>query len=114
MGRTRECERGWNVVQQERGCFLARNGHDRGGIVWTNPWLTVISFTQVFTGAAPFDDRTPEKAMEAIGSGERPLRPAHLTLTDELWGLMQTVRCLDQDPILRPQVSEVSAGLHGS
>ena len=33
------------------------------------------------------------------------LRPVHPTFTDNLWMLMQ--RCWDQDPHLRPEVSEI-------
>ena len=36
--------------------------------------------------------------------GKRPSRPTHPTLTDYLWTLIQ--RCWDQDPHLRPEVSE--------
>ena len=40
-----------------------------------------------------------------ILSGKRPERPAHPGLTDELWGLIQ--QCWDQEPQLRPGISEV-------
>ena len=110
-----EMTRGGGMYSKEGDVFslamvMIEVGHE--WIVWTDPWLTVISVTQVLTGAAPFADRTPEKAMEAIESGERPPRPTHLTLTDELWGMME--RCWDQGPRLRPKASEVLAGLHGS
>ena len=110
-----EITRGGGMYSKEGDVFslamvMIEVGHE--WIVRTDPWLTVISFTQVFTGATPFDDRTPEEAMEAIESGEWPLRPTHPTITDELWGLME--RCWDQDPLLRPKVSEVLTGLHCS
>jgi len=47
----------------------------------------------------------------AIMGGERPPRPTHSTLTDELWELMQ--RCWAQDPRLRPEMSQVVRDLHG-
>lgn len=49
--------------------------------------------------------------MAAVGilSGNRPERPAHSSLTDELWGFTQ--RCWDQDPLRRPGSSEVVRGL---
>ena len=37
--------------------------------------------------------------------GKRPRRPYHLTFTERLWAL--TERCWNQDPRLRPDVSEV-------
>lgn len=49
--------------------------------------------------------------MYGIVNGERPPRPAHSTLTDELWSLIQ--RCWNQDPHLRPEVSEVVKVLGG-
>ena len=38
-------------------------------------------------------------------SGKRPSRPTHPALANPLWALIQ--RCWDQDPHLRPEVSEV-------
>jgi len=64
---------------------------------------------QVFTDAAPFNDRAPQEAMEAIIGGDRPPRPTHSTFTDELWVLMQ--RCWHQDPQARPRASELLGGL---
>jgi len=60
---------------------------------------------QVFTGRAPFSDRTPVMAMLLMTQGERPPRPTHPTFTEELWTLTQ--RCWYHDPHLRPEVSEV-------
>jgi hypothetical protein len=48
----------------------------------------------------------------AILDGERPARPTHPNLTDELWVLMK--RCWNQDPHLRPEMSEVLETLRGS
>ena len=59
---------------------------------------------QVFTGAVPFNGSSTVVAMLAIQQGDRPLRPAHATFTEELWMMMQ--RCWDRDPHLRPEVSE--------
>ena len=59
---------------------------------------------QIFTGAIPFADRISVAAMLAIIQGERLPRPAHPTFTNNLWIFMQ--RCWDQDPHLRPKVSE--------
>ena len=70
-----------------------------------------ISFirTKGFTGAVPFSGKTPREAMLAIVSGERPPRPTHPTLTDEIWGLTQL--CWDQEALLRPQVLHILRGL---
>ena len=61
--------------------------------------------TQVFTGAIPFSGSNSTAAMSAICRGERPSRPTHPALTENLWTLMQ--RCWDHDPYSRPEVSEV-------
>ena len=37
--------------------------------------------------------------------GHRPPRPTHSACSDRLWALMQ--QCWDQEPLLRPKVSEV-------
>ena len=60
---------------------------------------------QIFTGAIPFIEISTNAAMFAIEQGKRPPRPTHPTFTENLWMLMQ--RCWDQDPHLRPEVSEV-------
>ena len=67
---------------------------------------------QVFTGAIPFDDSSTEVASLAIMSGKRPCRPSHSSFTDGLW--IFTQRGWDQDPRLRPKVSEVFDILGGS
>jgi hypothetical protein len=69
-------------------------------------WPTVRFVSmQVFTGAVPFSNGPSVMAMLAITQGKRPPRPTHPTFTENLWTLMQ--RCWDQDPHLRPEVSEV-------
>jgi hypothetical protein len=77
----------------------------------TKFWLT-FSSPQVYTGAVPFSGSPSPMAMLAIMRGERPSRPAHSVLTDQLWTLMQ--RCWDQDPYLRPEAVEVSQVLLAS
>ena len=64
-----------------------------------------LATPQVFTGAVPFNNNLPAAAVLAIMSGTRPSRPIHSDFTDELWTLMQ--RCWNQDPHLRPEVTEV-------
>ena len=59
----------------------------------------------MFTGAIPFNNSLPAVAALAIMGGERPGRPRHVALTDRLWLLLQ--QCWDQDPHLRPSISEV-------
>ena len=69
------------------------------------------ALSQVFTGAAPFSNMLPAVAMLAIMAGGRPPRPTHQQFTDQLWALMQ--RCWDQNPLSRPEVSEVFKVLRG-
>ena len=66
----------------------------------------LLTFTQVFTGAVPFNDSPLAAAISGIIDGRRPSRPNHSNFTDDVWVLMQ--RCWDQDPHMRPEVSEVS------
>ena len=63
-----------------------------------------LASIQVFTGAVPFSGGSTFVAMLAITEGRHPPRPTHPTLTDSLWTFMR--RCWDQDPHLRPEVSE--------
>lgn len=60
---------------------------------------------EVFTGAAPFNIHPSVAATLVIMQGQRPPRPDHPGLTEKLWKLMQ--RCWDQEPQLRPEMSEV-------
>ena len=75
-----------------------------GSLCQTLAYFHVLS-PQTFTGAVPFYNSVPLAVMLAIMRGERPPRPTHPTLTDELWALAQ--HCWDQDPYLRPEVSKV-------
>ena len=61
--------------------------------------------SQIYTGAIPFSNSMPAAAMLAIMDGKRPPRPTDQQFTDQLWTLMQ--HCWDQDPLSRPEVSEV-------
>ena len=71
--------------------------------------LLPLTLTKVFTGAVPFSDKSPRAAAFSIIGGERPPRPTHPALTDELWALTQ--RCWDQEPQLRPPVLRISCSL---
>ena len=57
----------------------------------------------------PFDRHRPVEAMMVIMRGDRPPRPSHLTLTDELWELVQ--QCWNQDPRKRPPMPKVLQAL---
>lgn len=60
--------------------------------------------TQVFTDANPFGDH-PTMVMLRIVQGERPPRPKHRAIIERVWRLIN--RCWNEDPYLRPEVSEV-------
>jgi len=64
---------------------------------------------KVFTGAVPFNDKSPCAAMLATVGGERPPRPIHPTFTDALWTM--TRQCWDQEACRRPQVLQILCGL---
>jgi len=64
---------------------------------------------KVFTGAVPFNDKSPRAAMLANVGGERPPRPIHPTFTDALWTM--TRQCWDQEACRRPQVLQILCGL---
>ena len=66
--------------------------------------------TKVFAGVAPFCGESSRVAMSAIVGGERPSRPTHPALTDELWMLAQ--RCWDQDTRRRPNALWISCSLY--
>jgi len=70
----------------------------------------IIHCYKAFTGAAPFTHSPPTAVAVGILSGKRPERPGHPGLTDKLWGFNQ--RCWDQEPQLRPGISEVVSCLH--
>jgi len=85
---------------------MPRIGYLYWALTYCHPVLS-----QAFTGAVPFSDHRPAAAIFAIMGGKRPFRPIHPSFTDELWALTQ--RCWDQDPHLRPEVSEVFKVLGG-
>ena len=60
---------------------------------------------EAFTGKPPFHDIAPTPAGVGVLMGKRPMRPLHPELTDGLWKM--TIRCWNQDPQLRPGISEV-------
>ena len=103
-------------IQQRSGCFLFCDGHDRGASR-TNYSHRTLAYhrlypSQAFTGAVPFSRSLPAAAMLAIMGGKRPPRPTHRTFTPYLWALMQ--RCWDQDPLSRPEASEIWRVLTGT
>ena len=72
--------------------------------------LTVVASTQILSGKVPFSDlKTSWVVVQAVWEGKRPPRPVHPSCKDGLWTLIQ--RCWDQDPRLRPEISEVSQSL---
>lgn len=77
----------------------------------SDPGLPPLSSIQVFTGAVPFNGKSSAAATFDIMSGTRPERPTHPDFTTELSVLME--RCWNQDPHLRPAVSEVLNVLRG-
>ena len=67
---------------------------------------------KIFTGVVPFSNCALVTSVTHIIKGKRPPRPADPVLTDDLWALMQG--CWNQEPILRPQMSEVLKKVPGS
>lgn len=65
----------------------------------------VIHQAKVFSGATPFTHCTPTSVMAKVLLGERPDRPNHPSLTDEIWEL--TLQCLDENPRRRPEIMDV-------
>ena len=61
--------------------------------------------TKTFTGSAPFDLHLSITVALAILQGERPSRPPHHDLTDNLWEVMQ--HCWSQEAGSRPDMQEV-------
>ena len=70
-----------------------------------------FALIQVFTGAVPFNGMRDVAAIHEIMSGKRPPRPHNPIFTTKLWKLMQ--RCWDDDPHVRPGVSDVLRTLPG-
>ena len=64
---------------------------------------------KAFTGAVPFSDKPSRAAMLAIICDERPPRPTHTEMTDNVWALTQ--RCWDQEAHRRPNALRISCSL---
>lgn len=65
---------------------------------------------QIFSGRVPFHDRQDVAAViTVITTNERPPRPAHQQLSDQLWEMIE--RCWQKDPLQRPAIREVVAFL---
>jgi serine/threonine protein kinase len=60
---------------------------------------------EIFTGKAPFYGIAPATAAVGVLAGERPARPRHPDLTDDLWEIME--RCWHQEPRYRLDIAEV-------
>ena len=69
--------------------------------------LTICHYIllKVFTGKCPFSKLTDPVAVSEIMEGERPDRPQERDLTNPVWDM--TVRCWQEDPVLRPRVERV-------
>jgi serine/threonine protein kinase len=68
--------------------------------------------TQVFSGRVPFYDKTDvEAAATVITTDERPSRPTHQQLFDQLWEMIE--KCWRRDPSQRPTILEVVNFLEG-
>ena len=65
----------------------------------------LLRHDKVFTGEVPFKHDSSVTAMVAIIHGERPPRPTHNELTEELWELIR--QCWVEDQHERPQMSRV-------
>ena len=64
---------------------------------------------KVFAGRVPFADCPPTTVAVRVLLGQRPDRPEHPGLTDELWGMIR--RCWEEDALRRPGSSEVVSHL---
>jgi len=60
---------------------------------------------EVFTGKAPFYGIPPNTVAVGVLSGNRPARPTHPSLTNNLWKMIE--RCWNQNLKKRPRISEV-------
>jgi len=69
----------------------------------------IYSFAMVvieaFTGKAPFHGIPPTTVAVGVLAGNRPTRPMHMNLTNNLWEMIK--RCWSQNPQKRPEISEV-------
>ncbi|KAF9789491.1 kinase-like protein, partial [Thelephora terrestris] len=119
-GRARITDFGLAAVTQNLDSLLYTSGEPAHNHQWTAPEILigegsyskeadVFSFAMVmielFTGSIPFHGRPSFQAMVIILRGERPPRPTHQELTNDLWKIIQ--RCWKRDPPLRPEVSEI-------
>lgn len=69
--------------------------------------------TQIFSGRAPFHERTDVAiAATVIITDERPSRPTHQQLSDQLWEIIE--KCWFRDPSQRPTILEVVTFLERS
>jgi serine/threonine protein kinase len=65
-------------------------------------------WAQIFSGQVPFHDKQNTVAViTAITTDERPPRPTHQELSDQLWELIE--KCWQTDPSHRPTIREVVA-----
>ena len=61
---------------------------------------------QIFSGQLPFHGKKGTAAVLAVmTSDERPSRPAHPKLNDQLWETIE--KCWRRDPLQRPTIQEV-------
>ncbi|KAF9789481.1 kinase-like protein [Thelephora terrestris] len=119
-GRARITDFGLATVTQNVDSFRSTAGEPAHTPRWTAPEILggegshsteadVFSFAmvmiEVFTGAVPFNRSPSAAAMVMIMKGERPPRPTHQELTNDLWKIIQ--QCWNQDPHLRPEVSKI-------
>ena len=64
----------------------------------------------MFSGKVPFHGMQDTVAIaNVIAKDERPFRPAHRQLSDQLWEMIQ--RCWRREPSERPTLQEVVAFL---
>lgn len=61
---------------------------------------------QIFSGRLPFQNKKETAVVvTVITSDERPPRPAHPQLSDELWEMIE--KCWRRDPSQRPTIQEI-------
>ncbi|KAF9789474.1 kinase-like domain-containing protein [Thelephora terrestris] len=123
--RARITDFGLSMVTQDLGSMRSIWIEDNQSVRWIAPEILgggtysketdIFSLAGVtieaFTGAAPFSDKPPHEALSAVERGERPPRPAHPTLTNEIWKLIE--QCWDGEASLRPHALIVSCGFKG-
>ena len=76
--------------------------------VWVRNLVRINCVTpryKAFTGKPPFYGIPPTPVAVGILLGNRPARPTHPCLANDLWEM--TERCWNQDPQHRPEISEV-------